>query len=299
MLKLAIPEASIFVVLFFYLLRVPMTPILKHLLWTVICVSPLFFLSCNQKRENQQTTKKFTWPDNKKAAICLTYDDGMQTHLDHAIPQLDSFSLPGTFYLNAVQARDMVVGWKNVATSGNHELANHTLFHPCPADMGWKKEVATDFYTKEKILTEIAGMNTLLTAIEGVDRKRSFAFPCNNTTVGGESYLEDLEKSGLISFARGGGDNTSIITNVANLDPFHVPSWPVPEGSNGATLITHGEKILASEGFGIYQFHGIGGQWISISDAAHISFLTWLKANEDQIWVGTFSEIMTYIQQFK
>ncbi|MBX2842474.1 MAG: polysaccharide deacetylase family protein [Flammeovirgaceae bacterium] len=281
-----------------------MTSPLRFLILVAVILSQTLFYSCNrnegEEQSEQKSFKDFEWPDKKKAAICLTYDDGMQTHLDNAIPQLDSFNLPGTFYLNAVQARDMVAGWKNVSETGHHELANHTLFHPCPSDMGWQKEVATDFYTKDKILTEIAGMNTLLAAIDGEEGQRSFAFPCNNTAVGGESYLEDLEKSGLISFARGGGDSTSsIITNMENIAPFHVPSWPVPEGSSDAILIEHGEQILKNKAFGIFQFHGVGGQWISISDSTHVEFLTWLKAHEEEIWIGTFSEIMTHIQKYK
>jgi peptidoglycan-N-acetylglucosamine deacetylase len=38
------------------------------------------------------------WPYGAKAAICLTYDDGMDTQLSNAIPQLDSFGFKGTFF---------------------------------------------------------------------------------------------------------------------------------------------------------------------------------------------------------
>ena len=27
----------------------------------------------------------FTWPGNARAAVCLTYDDGMDTHLEYTI----------------------------------------------------------------------------------------------------------------------------------------------------------------------------------------------------------------------
>ncbi len=43
--------------------------------------------------------ESFSWPGNAKAAICLTYDDGMDTQLNDAIPDLDNHNLKGTFYL--------------------------------------------------------------------------------------------------------------------------------------------------------------------------------------------------------
>ena len=46
---------------------------------------------------------EFAWPENKKAAVSLTYDDGMQTHLENAIPALNDVGIRGTFYLNGTR----------------------------------------------------------------------------------------------------------------------------------------------------------------------------------------------------
>ena len=40
------------------------------------------------------------WWNNKKCAVCLTYDDALNVHLDSVIPVLDSLGLKGTFYLS-------------------------------------------------------------------------------------------------------------------------------------------------------------------------------------------------------
>lgn len=39
---------------------------------------------------------------SEKAIICLTYDDGLDTQLSIAIPQLDSMGLKATFFLNSI-----------------------------------------------------------------------------------------------------------------------------------------------------------------------------------------------------
>jgi hypothetical protein len=75
---------------------------------------------------------QFKWPDGAKAAICLTYDDALDGHLDYAIPQLDSAGFKGTFYCtgNSPSLYSRMGEWRMAAKNG-HELGNHTLFHPC------------------------------------------------------------------------------------------------------------------------------------------------------------------------
>jgi peptidoglycan/xylan/chitin deacetylase (PgdA/CDA1 family) len=38
---------------------------------------------------------------SKRAIICLTYDDGLQSHINTVLPQLDSLGLKATFFLNS------------------------------------------------------------------------------------------------------------------------------------------------------------------------------------------------------
>ncbi len=75
----------------------------------------------------------------KKCAVSLTYDDALNINLDKIIPALDSVKLKGTFYLIASSKAftNRLKEWK-VAANHVHELANHTLFHPCT---GGREEV--------------------------------------------------------------------------------------------------------------------------------------------------------------
>lgn len=110
---------------------------------------------------------------SKQAIICLTYDDGLQSHLRTVLPQLDSAGLKGTFFLNSIQGSSEVIGetspaitgWTNAALHG-HELANHTLFHACPIKKGWKKAFATESYPINKIITEVMTENAILSLLD-------------------------------------------------------------------------------------------------------------------------------------
>ena len=47
---------------------------------------------------SQNPSSSFQWPENYTSAVCLTYDDGLDCHLDVAVPELDSYGVKGTFF---------------------------------------------------------------------------------------------------------------------------------------------------------------------------------------------------------
>jgi peptidoglycan/xylan/chitin deacetylase (PgdA/CDA1 family) len=239
-----------------------------------------------------------------KAIICLTYDDGLATQLSTVIPQLDSLGLKATFFLNSIggssqsdiigQAPEAVLGWSNAAKNG-HELGNHTLFHPCPEKLGWAKAVAIDNYTVDKIVKEITVQNIILSLLDPNRETRSFAFPCNNSSIRDTDYLKVIKDKGLVKFGRAGGDSNSIVTDFEHLNAMQVPSWHVWTGTTLQELMAFAEKVKKAGGLGVYQFHGVGGQLFQISKETHNAFLTYLKAHKKDLWVTTFSEAMEYI----
>jgi peptidoglycan/xylan/chitin deacetylase (PgdA/CDA1 family) len=241
---------------------------------------------------------------SKQAIICLTYDDGLETQLSTVIPQLDSVGLKATFFLNSIQGSaksdiigqtpEAVLGWTNAAKNG-HELANHTLFHACPENLGWDKSVSIETYTVNKIVTEIKTNNIILSLLDPNRKERSFSFPCNNSLIGDTDYTTIIKNQGLVKYARTGGDSNSIITDFKNLNIMKVPSWHVWTGTTLNQLIAFAEKVRNAKGMGIYQFHGVGGQVFKISGETHRAFLAYLKTHQDEYWVTTFSEAMDYI----
>ncbi len=44
----------------------------------------------------------FAYPNGAKGAVSLTYDDGLTSQLDHAVPQLDARGLKATFFLSLI-----------------------------------------------------------------------------------------------------------------------------------------------------------------------------------------------------
>ena len=236
------------------------------------------------------------WPHGKKAAIVLTYDDGITSQLQTAIPRLNQAGLSGTFFLDAEMTDSEILLWRAAAKKG-HELANHTLFHPCSEKtLKLHPHYINENYDPHVIIREISLMNNLLFAIDGRTR-RTYAYPCCETIVGGKDYVDTLRSTGLVDYARVGGDKVPV-TDIKNLDLFRVPSWAPVDVNDPALLIDYAEKTLDSGGLGVFQFHGVGGDYLEVSTAAHQGLLDYLK-NHPEIWVGTFREVMDYVKDFQ
>jgi peptidoglycan/xylan/chitin deacetylase (PgdA/CDA1 family) len=239
----------------------------------------------------------FVWPNGARSVVVLTYDDAMDTHLDHAAPDLDAAGLKGTFFLpgHSESLAKRLPEWRALAARG-HELGNHAIFHPClrkPAtrpEREWvKPEYALESYTVDRIRDEIAAMNTTLLAIDG-ETTRTLAYNCCDTTAGGRSYVDAVRP--LFLAARAGEDR--IAADVGALDPMLVPSWAATNVT-GAQLIAFARKARDEGGLAVFQFHGIGGEWIPVSREAHRELLAWLAANRQTVWSDTFKRVMTHV----
>jgi hypothetical protein len=212
----------------------------------------------------------FAWPNGAKAAVCLTYDDGIATQLDTAIPDLDKENLQGTFYIQGDNLfNDRIPKWRQAANNG-HELGNHTIFHPCSGefDFVWE-EFATEGYTVRRMIRELRTMNYFLNAIDG-EQIRTYAYTCDETEVGGISLVDSLRNSGLFLGARGG--IPTVVGNIKDLDLCNIPSLPVST-LNSDDMIPFAEEAREAGGLAVFMFHGVGGDYLEVSREEHLELL--------------------------
>lgn len=228
------------------------------------------------------------WPGGRQLAVVLTYDDALSSHLDIAIPALDSAGLKGTFFLigNALTP-EQIGRWRAAAAEG-HELGNHTIRHACPQASypPARKLDTSESYDVEMMLAEIRTMNTVLAAIDGKSQ-HSFATPCGQHLAGGVDYLPALRTNRLVSYTRSAGWPGGKV-----LDPMDVPCRWFDEKATGADMIAAVESAARTGGLLVLGFHGVGGDYLKVSAEAHAQLLAYLKAHADTIWVAPFSTVM-------
>jgi len=226
------------------------------------------------------------WPGGKQAAIVLTYDDALRSHLDVAIPQLDAAGFKGTFFLTGRFPQDEVERWRKAAASG-HELANHSVIHPCAkGSFDMPEQYNNERYSVQTMLAEIEIMNTLLHAIDG-KTERTYATPCGQTMVGGEDYIAALKASGIVRYVRDAGGHAE-----RGPDGFSAPGTFFPETATGADLIAFVETARARGGLAVLGFHGVGGDYLKVTAEAHQQLVRYLHDHQDAFWVTTFRQAM-------
>ena len=237
------------------------------------------------------------FPGDRRAALALTYDDALDSHLDTVLPALDRYGFKATFYLTIERPAfaNRIPEWQEVAAEG-HELGNHTLYHPCigsKPDHDWVvPEADLDLYTVERMRREVVMTNMILKLIDGED-ERSFAYPCGESAAGGESYVEAIAP--YFVSARGVLEAADTIDR-GEIDFSRLATYS-PSGVPGEELIAYAEEVLASGGVGTITFHGIGAEYLSVSAEAHEELLAWLDEHRDEIWVDTVKAITLHLKE--
>ena len=235
---------------------------------------------------------QFKWPDGKKAAVVFTYDDGLDCHLDVAVPQLDEFGFKGTFYCtgNSHSLFNRLDEWRRIAENG-HELGNHTLFHPCDGKrFDWvKPEYDLNKYTHEQIINELRTANTLLKAVDG-KTERTFGYTCSDYVAGGKDFTGEIEK--LFAGARCDGP---LPETMQGYNIYKTPSWMAVDPT-AEQLIEYVEKAREKGTIAVIMFHSVGGGYLNVGAAEHYTLLKYLKENETDYYCATFFEVMKYIK---
>jgi peptidoglycan-N-acetylglucosamine deacetylase len=241
------------------------------------------------------------WPGDRSAAVSLTFDDAMQTHLDNAGPILKKRGLSGTFFVVTGPSstwRERPDDWKRLAAEGN-EIASHTVHHPC---MLKAIQPHSQDYTPNMMLREIRESSEAIIERLGVRRGLTFAYPCGDMTFGAEADLARnqglyMEYVARYHFAARGYNSWAPVV-AEDINPLTVPvlGWTV--GKDFPSLLVQLEAARQGHNWGVYVFHGVGGQWLSVTTQA-LDELAGFLAQHTEIWTATFGDVVRYIQETK
>ena len=243
--------------------------------------------------------------------VSLSFDDGLDQHLDHAVPLLTAAGLAGTFYV-PLSAQGFITrntDWRRAANEG-HELGNHTVFHPADARKDWVRPGnAIDWYTLDRMRLELEFASQVLQTLDGLS-ERTFAYPCCNSFVGSRGWVRRLVEAvgfgrtrlagwvdqwrldlgstlrsyepvagDLFVAARGGGlvRGQSVPPTATwrrtQLPSVAVDNWSLPD------LQRHVTASVKSGTWAILQFHGVGGgHRLNCHLAVFLEFVAWLQS---------------------
>src|SRR5262249_26750509 len=87
----------------------------------------------------------FHWPDGKRAAVSLSFDDGRVSQIDAGLALMKKLGLKVTFFVTPASVERQLAGWKQAVADG-HEIANHSLTHPCTGNYAISVNNALETY---------------------------------------------------------------------------------------------------------------------------------------------------------
>ncbi|MBI2194553.1 MAG: polysaccharide deacetylase family protein [Planctomycetes bacterium] len=128
------------------------------------------------------STPSFQWPDGRRVAVSLSFDDARLSQVDRGLPILDAHGVKATFYVSFSSLEKRLEGWRRAAASG-HEIGNHTVTHPCSGNFRFARSNALEDYTLERMEKELTDASDRIERLLGV-RPRTFAYPCGQKFVG-------------------------------------------------------------------------------------------------------------------
>lgn len=132
----------------------------------------------------------FPWPDGKKMAISLSFDDARTSNPTLGIPLLNEYDVKATFFIVPSNVEKNVEGWKMAVNSG-HEMGNHSVNHPCSGNFPWSRNRALEDYTIERMRNELLDANSQIESLLGVTPK-VYAYPCGLTFIGKGAYTKSF-----------------------------------------------------------------------------------------------------------
>ena len=135
-----------------------------------------------QARQDLPDVPLFKFPEGKRCALSLSFDDGRPSQLENGVPLFDRYGVKATFYVNPDSVKKNLEGWKQAVAKG-HEIANHSMTHPCTGNKPFSRKNAVENLTLERMREEMLAANRFLKEQLGVT-VRTFAYPCGQTFVG-------------------------------------------------------------------------------------------------------------------
>jgi hypothetical protein len=238
----------------------------------------------------------FEWPDGAKAAVSLTFDDGMRSQREVGVPLLNRYGLCATFYVNP---RDdyatMLAEWR-VAAEAGHEIANHTVNHPCSKNFSFISESgrrSLEEMSFDDISWEIDETNRRLREVLPNQGVVSFGYPCYQPFIGRgatrQSYVPVVLERCVAGRGRGERSNDPLYCDLG-----YLWSWPC-ERMTAQTMIGIVEQAIQEGRWAILTFHGIHEGHLSVAEGDLAELFAHLQRESSQLWNAPVAEVATWV----
>jgi para-nitrobenzyl esterase len=149
------------------------------------------------------------------------------------------------------------------------------------------------------VLQEVSQQNVVLTALDG-RLEHGFAVPCGQTLAGGKDYLEPLRQAKLVTYSRSVDEtDADLQRDPSSFDVMRLPGRGFTSPTAATLMVEFAEKAAQAGGLAVYVFHGVGGDYLSVTAEDHRRLVEWLAARRQTYWVATMRDVVQWIADHK
>jgi len=235
------------------------------------------------------------WPQGKRAAVSLTFDDARPSQIDTGLPLLERLGIRVTFFVSPGNIEKRLDGWKRAAAQG-HEIGNHSMTHPCTGNYAFSRSNALEDYDLARIAADLDAAQQAIHRLLGVTPV-SFAYPCGLKFVGrgrtARSYVPVVAEKFLL----GRGYMDEAANDPAVFDPAQAMGAPFDDMAPGQALQLL--KAAAEQGrWIIFVGHDIGPRRFQSVDSATIEAIAaYAKDPANGIWLDTAGAVARHLSK--
>jgi beta-glucosidase len=243
----------------------------------------------------ERTYPVFPWPEGKKMAISLTFDDARPSQIDKGLPVLERYGVKATFYISPDRLIQRMDGWERAVALG-HDIGNHSLVHPCTGNFAFARDKALEDYTLEQMGMELDSASRWIEEVLGITPV-SFGYPCGQTYVGRGSQSRSYVPLVSAMFETGRtwmdeGPNDPVVCDLARLTGMEL------DGKQFDQVLALIEQARERGSWLILAGHEMDQGGLQTSLLATIdSICRYATDPENGIWIDHVSNVGRYVRE--
>lgn len=237
----------------------------------------------------------FAWPQGKRAAVSLSFDDARLSQVDVGRPFFEKHGVKATFFVSVKSAEKRLEEWKKMIAAG-HEIGSHATAHACTGNYRLASGVMLEDFDLPRMAQDIDTSIAAIQKLLGVTPK-SFAYPCGQKFVGrglqARSYIPLVAERFLVG--RGFMDEMGNDPEVCDLAQAM--------GMDGDNLTVEQTMAQVSRAVKqgrwlIFVGHEIGPRAHQHTDPAALeAVIRYAKDPANGLWLDTVYNIGQYVQK--
>lgn len=256
---------------------------------TLVCLA-----FCAAGLAAQTAGSAFAWPEGKRVAVSLSFDDARLSQIDNGLAILAKHKAKATFYVSPDNMQKRLDGWRKAAAAG-HEIGNHSLSHSCSGNFAFSAHKALENFTLPAMEKDLDAASAEIERALGV-KPETFAYPCGQKFVGRGVETRSYVPLVAQRFVAGRGFRDESSNDPRVVDLAQTMGVDV-DGLSFEQMKSLTETAASRNGWLVFAGHEMGKTGAQSTSAEVLEqYLAYAADPANGVWLDTVAGVAKYIR---